>query len=95
MNTRGLPGMFAPVYQEFVPGISVVSATALTWATQPSCASAVGSIRSRPSRLRSAMQSVIHSACCSIDRIMLEKTDGLPGPVTVNRLGNPATISPR
>ena len=41
------------------------------------------------------MQSAIQSTCCSIDVIMLVSTDGLPGPVMMNRLGNPATARPR
>ena len=41
------------------------------------------------------MQSAIQSTWCSIDTTMLVSTDGLPGPVTVNRLGNPATPRPR
>ena len=42
-----------------------------------------------------AMHSVIHSTCCSIDTGMLDSTDGLCGPVIVNRFGNPATTKPR
>ena len=41
------------------------------------------------------MQSVIQSACCSIATGMLHSTDGLPGPVIVNKFGNPATCRPR
>ena len=41
------------------------------------------------------MQSAIHSTCCSIDTMTLDSTDGLPGPVIVNRFGNPATMRPR
>ena len=44
---------------------------------------------------RRPMQSAIHSTCCSIDTGMLLSTDGLPGPVIVNRFGNPGTASPR
>ena len=42
-----------------------------------------------------AMQSVIHSTCCSIDTSMLVSTEGLPGPVTMNRFGKPAVARPR
>src|SRR5437763_547256 len=42
---------------------------------------------------RRAMQSAIQSTCCSIETIMLLSTDGLPGPVIVNRFGEPATES--
>src|SRR6476646_1472141 len=41
------------------------------------------------------MQSLIHSTCCSMDKTMLESTEGLPGPVMVNRFGKPAIIMPR
>ena len=44
MNTRALPGMFAPTYHELASGNSVASATSSTWATQPSSASGVASI---------------------------------------------------
>ena len=33
------------------------------------------------------MQSVIQLTCCSIEGIILDKTDGLPGPVIVKRFG--------
>ena len=36
-----------------------------------------------------AMQSAIQSTCCSIDTIMFDSTDGLPGPVIMNRFGKP------
>ena len=42
-----------------------------------------------------AMQSAIQSTCCSIETIMLLSTEGLPGPVMVNRFGKPAVIRPR
>ena len=41
------------------------------------------------------MQSAIQSTCCSIDTTMLLSTDGLPGPVIMNRFGKPASSSPR
>ena len=41
------------------------------------------------------MQSAIQSTCCSIETIMLLSTEGLPGPVIMNRLGKPAIIRPR
>ena len=95
MNTRGLPGMFAPTYQELARGNSVASATSLTCATQPSSASGVASIVSSACSRRWPMQSAIQSTCCSIDSTMLLSTDGLPGPVTRNRLGKPAVARPR
>jgi hypothetical protein len=42
-----------------------------------------------------AIQSVIHSTGCSFDTTMLLSTDGLSGPVTVNRLGKSAIAPPR
>ena len=42
-----------------------------------------------------SMQSVTHSTCCSIDTGMFDSTDGLCGPVMVNKLGKPATEMPR
>ena len=41
------------------------------------------------------MQSAIQSTCCSMDTIMSLSTEGLPGTVIANRLGKPATVSPR
>ena len=41
------------------------------------------------------MQSAIQSTCCSIAWIMLASTEGLPGPVMVNKLGKPAEAIPR
>ena len=47
--------------------------------------------RSRTAPMIRAM----NSTCCSIDTGMLDSTDGLCGPVIVNRFGYPALISPR
>ena len=41
------------------------------------------------------MQSLIHSTCCSIGTTILHKTEGLPGPVIVNKFGNPETCIPK
>ena len=41
------------------------------------------------------MQSATQSTCCSIATSMLTSTDGLPGPVIVNRFGKPAIPRPR
>ena len=95
MNTRGLPGMFAPMYQEFASGYSVLSATSLTCWTQSRSASGAASIRFMPRARIVARQSPIQSICCSIATIICVFTDGLPGPVIVNMLGKPETISPR
>ena len=48
MNTRGLPGMLAPRYQELQVGRMVGAAVSLTWATQASWASGRASIRRKP-----------------------------------------------
>jgi hypothetical protein len=41
------------------------------------------------------MTSATQPTWCSIDTIMLVSTEGLPGPVMVNRLGKPGTWMPR
>ena len=96
MKTRGLPGTLAPMYQELHDGNSVASATALTWATQASSASP-GRLDPAEAAARAGgrWQSAIHSTCCSIEGSMLLSTEGLPGPVIVNRLGKPAIATPR
>src|SRR5215213_4645277 len=48
MNTRGLPGTFAPMYQEFAVLTSVMPAISATCATHASCASGVGSMLRSP-----------------------------------------------
>lgn len=83
------------MYHEFAVGSSVRSAMSLLCCTQRSWANAVGSIVSRPLDRRCSRMSVIRSTCCSIDTIMFESTDGLPGPVIMNRFGKPTDISPR
>ena len=39
--------------------------------------------------------SVIQSTCCSIDVVMFDSTDGLPGPVIMNMFGKPTVDTPR
>ena len=80
-RTRGLPGTFAPMYHELVSWNSVMSAQSVQCTRQPSSATGVASIVSNPASRKSTSVSRIHSTCCSIDTIMLESTDGLPGPV--------------
>src|ERR1700719_2110477 len=92
MNTRGLPGTLAPIYQELQVERSEPPATSRTRATQFSSASACASMRLSPSSRKYPMQSATHSTCCSIDGSMLVSTEGLPGPVMVKRLGKPAEI---
>ena len=41
------------------------------------------------------MQSNIQLTCCSIETIILVKTEGLPGPETVNRFGKPEDANPK
>src|ERR671919_1263868 len=90
MNTRGLPGTLAPTYQELAVGNSVPLASSLTWSTQASSDSTVASMAPMPLARRNEMQSAIQSTCCSMLTTMLLSTEGLPGPVTMNRLGKPA-----
>ena len=91
MKTCGFPGTFAPRYQLLHPWKSVSSATVFTHATHSACASSVASIVESPSASSDEITSRMYSTCCSIDTTMLVSTDGLPGPVTVNRFGKPAT----
>ena len=74
---------------------SVWLATSLTCATQRPRASVLASIGCELVRAHVAEQSAIQSTCCSMVGSMLVSTDGLPGPVIVNRLGKPATARPR
>ena len=41
------------------------------------------------------MASAIQSTCCSMEIIMFDSTDGLPGPVIIQKLGKPAVATPR
>ena len=41
-----------------------------------------------------AMHAAIQLICCSIDVTMLVKTEGLPGPVTMNMFGKPEIAMP-
>src|SRR5262245_50525410 len=95
MNTRVLPGMFAPTYQELQCGYSVCSAAALTCPTQASTASGVASIEPTALSRRYFRQSPIHVTWWWIDIIMFVSTEGLPGPVMVNKFGMPGTPRPR
>src|ERR1700733_6374024 len=95
VNTRGLPGMFAPTYQESALGNSVASATSDTCSIQADWAAAVGSIVVRPCDRSQTIQSRTHSTCCSMDSTTLENTAGEPGPVIMNIFGNPAAATPR
>ena len=95
MNTWGLPSMLRPMYHELAAGISDVFATSATCAVHSDSEAALASIVAIRFARRCAMQSEIHSTCCSIETGMLLSTDGLPGPVTVKRFGKSATIKPR
>src|SRR6516162_6168400 len=86
-NARGLPGMLALIHQELPSGSSVPLTTSLTCATQLSWAVGTASSFVSPHSRIYAMQSAIHSTCCSIATGMFANTDGLCGPVIVNRLG--------
>ncbi len=97
MKMRGLPGMFAPRYQELQLGAvyMVPSATSFTWAAHSVSESASGSMCVRLVSRSQMMQSPIQFTCCSMATSMLQSTEGLPGPVTVNRLGKPRICRPR
>src|SRR5579863_1264292 len=95
MNTRGLPGMLAPRYQELHEGNSVAAAIAFTRATHSSSARGFASMRDHPCARKCSKHAAIQFACCSMHGSMLLNTDGLPGPVMMNRLGNSAVASPR
>ena len=67
----------------------------VTCATHASCASLVGFDACEPVVAQVRLkQSAIQSTCCSIEMTMLLSTDGLPGPVIVNRFGKPADHEP-
>src|SRR5689334_7578371 len=94
-TTRGLPGTLAPMYQELAVGNSVIRAQSSTCVIQPASAVGVGSIVVDPSARKWARQSAIQSTCCSMDAIMFDRTDGLPGPVMAKKLGKPTVVRPR
>ena len=76
-----MPGTLTPMYHEFAVGISVRSANSLLCCTHLVSANSVGSIVWRSLARRCSIVSAIQSTCCSIDTIMFDSTDGLPGPV--------------
>ena len=73
----------------------VGSATSFTWTTHAFSASASASTLLMSCSRMCCRRSAIQSMCCSMDTGMLLKTEGLPGPVIMNMLGNPAVCSPR
>src|SRR5262245_63311942 len=83
------------MYHELARGNRVAPASWLTWSTHASSASTVASIASSPCAPRYDRQSAIQSTCCSMAMTMLLRTDGLPGPVRMKRLGKPAVAIPR
>ena len=83
------------MYQELARGNNVPLMTSLTWATHSSCAAGVASIVVLPVLRMLSIQSAIHSTCCSIDTGMFDSTEGLCGPVIVNRFGKPPIAMPR
>ena len=96
MNTRVLPGILAPRYQELHANLigesSAISATCVVHSFSDD---SVASISDKLLSFMKVMQSVIHSTCCSMDVIMLERTEGLPGPVIVNKFGKLFIDSPK
>ena len=97
MYIRFLPGTLPPLYQELQDGwTSTVGATSeVAWSIHSCCAVANASMVRIPLARRYAMQSLIHSTCCSSAATKFVAALGLPGPWTVNRFGKPATASPR
>ncbi len=83
------------MYQELAVGYSVMSPQSLTCCTQPASATGVGSTTSKPASRMCCRQSLIHSTCCSMETVMFESTEGLPGPVIMKRFGNPTEVRPR
>src|SRR6188472_3807759 len=83
------------MYQELAVGCRVIAAQSWTCWFHPDSASSVGSIVSRPSLRMFSMHPATQSTCCSIETAMFDKTDGLPGPVSMKKFGNPAVMSPR
>jgi hypothetical protein len=72
-----------------------MSAQSLTCCTQPASAVPVGSMVSSPLRRMWSSVADIQSTCCSMDTIMFDSTDGLPGPVIREQFGKPTVVSPR
>src|SRR5215469_12279044 len=83
------------MYQELAVGSRVMSAQSWTCWFHPDSASAVGSIVSKPSSRMSLRHPATQSTCCSIDTVMFDSTEGLPGPVRMKKFGNPEVMSPR
>ena len=67
MNTRFFPGMLAPRYQEDAFEKRVSSASSAVWSLQAPSASAVGSMVVAPVARRWGRESVVLSACCSME----------------------------
>src|SRR6185369_11833136 len=97
MYIHFLPGTLPPLYQELQVGwTSTVGATnEVVCSIHSRCASGSASIVEWSWVRRYAMQSPIHSTCCSRAATKFVAADGLPGACTMNRFGNPATDSPR
>ena len=95
INTRGRPGILAPTYHELHVDRSDTFETSVTCSTQLSSCSLVGSMVVTFVSLMCAIQSTIQSTCCSMAWIILARTEGLPGPVIINKLGKPAEAKPR
>ena len=83
------------MYQLSALGKSVIAAQSWLCCIQPASAWGVGSMVVRPSLRSRTRQSLTQSTCCSIDTIMFDSTDGLPGPVIMKKLGKPTDIRPR
>src|SRR6478735_2935052 len=97
MYIRFLPGTLPPLYQELHDGwTSTVAATIdVACSIHSCCADGSASMVRCPFVRKKEMQSAIHSTCCSRAATKFDAADGLPGPWTVSRFGNPATAKPR
>ena len=87
--------MLAPMYQDAAFGNSVCLAISCTCSVQPAAAGSAASILSMPCS-RGPRQAVADPLHVLLDRHRhVAEHRGLPGPVIVNRFGNPGTASPR
>lgn len=95
MNTRGRPGTLAPTYHDEQVERSDTWLTSLTCSTHLSSSSTLH-VEGAGADVAHVRHHVDHPVDVLFDRsIMLASTDGLPGPVTMNRLGKPADATPR
>src|SRR4029079_19737988 len=95
MTPCALPGTLAPVNQELASRCSVSLEQSAMCRAQPACAASVASMVVKPASRIAASRSTTQSTCCSIETAIFDNTEGLPGPVIMNKLGKRATVSLR